>query len=406
MKSGNIRGTILIEITGLGAKRFINICHHHNIFLKKIIWENNSFKAIMKANDLLKCKEIIKTTGVKIRILQKSGLPFWLFKNRNRYYFVIGVAFFLGVVIFLSNFIWKIKVNGNLYYSDETIIEFLYDNNISVGMQTGIIDENSLEELIREKFDRIIWVSVSVNGTKLTIDVKENNTNPIMDEQDAVNDIIATCDGVIESITVRTGTPIVSVGDEVKAGDVLVTSKVECTNESQEVIKTVYTNADADILINTQTEYKDTLLRNYQAKEYTGETEEKQFTRIGDKIIENKSFKCSFEHYDTVVDYKQLATDENFIYPIYYGYIYYREYKLVDKSYSDEEIQAILEENLTNYLNKLQENSIQINDNSVNIEISGYSGTASGIISTTQPAIGYQAPIIIDEIEKSEGTEQ
>ncbi len=405
MKSGGIKGTILIEITGLGAKRFINICHHHNIFLKKITGENNSFNAVMRAGDLLKSKDIIKITGVRIRILKKSGLPFWLFKNRKRYYFAVGVAAFFGIVIFLSNFIWKIKINGNLYYSDNTIIEFLCDNNISVGMQTGIIDESFLEELIRAEFDRIIWVSVSVNGTKLTIDVKENNTNPIMDEQNKINDIVATCDGIIESITVRTGTPIVSVGDEVKAGDVLVTSKVECTNESYEVIKTVYTNADADILINTSIEYEDTLNRSYQTREYTGRTEENEFTRIGNTIIENKSFKCSFEHYDTVVDYKQIATNENFIYPIYYGYIYYREYMLVDESYSDEQMQAVLEENLANYINKLQENSIQINNNSVKIEISGYSGKAYGMINTTQPAIGYQAPIIVEEIEETEGTE-
>lgn len=405
MKSGYIQGIIFIEITGLGAKRFINICHHHNIYLKKISMENNSLKAVMKAGDLLKCREIIRATGVKLKILKKDGLPFWYFKHRKRYIFAIGVAAFLGIVVFLSNFIWKIKVNGNLYYSDETIIEFLYDNNIAVGVQAGIINESKLEELIRAEFDRIIWVSVSVNGTKLSIDVKENNTNPIMDEQDVVNDIIAACDGVIESITVRTGTPIVSVGDEVKKGDVLVMSKVECTNESMEVIKTVYTNADADIMINTSIEYEDVLNRNYQIKEYTGRIEENRFTRIADKIIENKSFKCSFDTYDTIVDYKQIATDRNFIYPIYYGYIYYREYRLIDQSYSDDEIKAVLEENLTNYLNKLQENSIQINNNSVKIEISGYSGKAYGMINTTQPAIDYQEPIIIEEIEETEGTE-
>lgn len=405
MKSGYIQGNILIEITGLGAKRFINICHHHNIYLKKIEVNNNSFKAVMKANDLFKSKEIIKTTGVKLKIIRKDGLPFWYFKHRKRYVFAFGVAAFLGIIVFLSNFIWKIKVNGNLYYSDETIIEFLYDNNIAVGVQAGIINESDLEELIRSEFDRIIWVSVSVNGTKLSIDVKENNTNPKMDEQNVINDIIATCDGVIESITVRTGTPIVSVGDEVKKGDVLVMSKVECINESMEVIKTVYTNADADIMINTSIEYEDVLNRNYQIKEYTGKIEENQFIRIGNKIIENKTFKCPFKNYDTIVDYKQITTDKNFICPIYYGYIYYREYNLVDNNYTDDEMKSILEKNLTNYLNKLQENSIQINNNSVKIEMSGYSGKAYGVINTTQSAISYQKPIIIEEIKETEGTE-
>ena len=404
-KLKNLKGIVLIKITGLGSERFINICHHHNIYMKEIVPEDDGYTAYLKAKDFLKLKSIIKTTGVHIKILDKTGFTFVTHKYRKRNAFIIGVALFIGMLVFLSGFIWRIEINGNLYYSDEMIMDFLNNNNIGIGSNSIVIDETELEETIRQEFDEVIWVSVTLNGTKLSIDVKENITNAVMSEQDITNDIIATKDGVIHSITVRTGTPIVKPGDAVKTGDVLVTSKVECTNESGQVMKTLYTNADADIYIKTEYKYENTIERNYKEKLYTGRVIENEFTRIGDRIFEktlDKSELNKFKNYDIITDYKHLANKNNIIGAVCYGYIYYREYELIDKSYSDEQLYAVLEENFQNYINKLRENSIQIEADSVKIELSGYLGRAHGIINAIESSVGYQEPIITHEPEGTE----
>ncbi len=405
MKHEYFKGNVLIKITGLGSERFINICHHHNIYLNGVVSEDDGYMAYLKAKDFLKIKNIIKTTGVHIKILDKSGFPFWIHKYRKRNAFIIGAILFVSMLVFLSGFIWRIEINGNVYYSDENIIDFLHNKDIGIGSTTLTINETNLEEGIRQEFDEIIWVSVTLNGTKLTIDVKENTTNAIMLEKDEINDIIATKDGVIHSITVRTGTPIVKPGDTVKAGDVLVTSKVECINESGQIIKTLYTNADADIYIKTEYVYENTVERNYKDKLYTGRIIESEFTRIGERIFEkslDKSELNKFKNYDIITDYKYLSNKNNIIGAVCYGYIYYREYELIDKSYSDYQLNAILDENFKNYIRKLQENSIQIEGDSVKIDLSGYSGRAYGIINTIESSVGYQEPIITDEPEGTE----
>ena len=61
---------------------------------------------------------------------------------------------------------------------------------------------------------------------------------PISQDEQTPKDIIATKDGIIRTIFVRTGTALVKPGDTVKEGDVLVSSKVSCTNESMEEIDT------------------------------------------------------------------------------------------------------------------------------------------------------------------------
>lgn len=404
-KLKDIKGIVLIKITGLSCERFINICHHHNIHMKDIVPVDDGYTAYLKAKDFLKLKSIIKTTGVHIKILDKTGFPFFTHKYRKRNAFIIGAFLFIGMLVFMSGFIWKIEINGNLYYSDEMIIDFLDNNDIGIGSNSIIINETALEEKIRQEFNEIIWVSVTSDGTKLSIDVKENITNAMMAEKDTVNDIIATKDGVIHSITVRTGTPIVKPGDVVKTGDVLVTSKVECTNESGQVMKTLYTKADADIYIKTEYKYENIIERNYKEKMYTGRVIENEFTRIGDRIFEkafDKNELNKFENYDIITDYKYLTNKNNILGAVCYGYIYYREYNLIDKSYSDEQIYAVLEENFKNYVNKLQENSIQIEADSVKIELSGYSGRAHGMIYAIESSVGYKEPIITDEPEGTE----
>ena len=64
--------------------------------------------------------------------------------------------------------------------------------------------------------------------------------------------------------------------------------------------------------------------------------------------------------------------------------------------------QVHLVENFQNYINKLRENSIQIEGDSVKIDLSGYSGRAYGIINTIESSVGYQEPIITDEPEGTE----
>lgn len=377
----------------MSTERFINICRHHQIYFNRINNNQNGFTGEMNAKDFLKLKPIIKATAVHIKIIEKAG-PYFTYKaNKNRIALILGFIIFIATICTLSRYVWKIEFNGNQFYSEETMLEFLSENQITIGSKASSINEEVLETLIRKEFEEIIWVSVSLNGTRLTIDIKENDTKPLSENEVKPRDIIASKDGTIQSIYVRTGTALVKPGDKVKAGDVLVASKVSCTNESMEDKKIIYTPADADILIETTNEYNDKINRNYEERVYTGEVIEQTIIRIADKLIEIPKKKCKFKHYDVVVDYASPFGKQ-----YEYCYRYYREYEIIEKSYSDSQLNAILEENLLKYINKLEENSIQILDKSVKIDIIGFKGVASGSIRQLEPAIYYQDPIIIEEI--------
>ena len=90
--------------------------------------------------------------------------------------------------------------------------------------------------------------------------------------------------------------------------------------------------------------------------------------------------------------------------PITYAYFYYKEYNITTSEYTDEELEAILNANLANYIEKIQENGIQIIQNSVKIDIGSEAGQASGTLLIRTPATVHIAPAINPATEESEGT--
>lgn len=398
-----LKGSVKISVSGLNTERFINICHNNGILLNNVITTDNSCSMEISVNDFKKIRKPAHICRVKVKITDKDGLPFVMHKYRRRYFFVYGIMIFILVSIIMSGYLWRIDINGNMHYSSKEIINYINGMNIHYGMRTGKISCQEIETGLRKNFDRITWVSADVSGSRLHINIKEDDSSVRTQTDTSQADISAGCDGRIVSIVTRSGTPIVKAGDEVKKGDVLVTSKVESFNESGESFGVRYVHADADIITETTLEYNDKVLREYNLKEYTGRTHTQTGIRIGNRMINyNVRNNCGFTDYDVITEYKKISPYENMNLPVTYAYFYYKEYTLNTSEHTDEEINGILEANNTNYIEKLQENGIQIIQNSVKIDIGEDYGLASGTIILQTPDIMYTPPVINPATEESE----
>lgn len=395
-------GTVRIRVNGLGTERFFNICKNNGLRIYKLCYKNNEAYASMSIKDFRKVRPFRKASGVHIHIEKRFGLPFWMHNNRNRQFFAAGIIIFFTINIFMSRYLWKIEVYGNAYYSADTIIEFVKSLDVSFGTRTSDISCYYIETALRKEFDKITWVSADIDGSRLLINIKENEDTRFIYDAGEPCDIVAAKDGIISSIITRSGTPVVKAGDEVKAGDVLVMSKVESLNESGESFGVKYIAADADIIIDTEYNYNAYIGRSHEQKKYTGRVKERQGIRIGDKRINYDIGRCDYSKYDVFVEYKTVEPYENIVLPVTYAYLHYKEYEMIPAEYTDEELTALLEQKIDNYIKNLQENGIQIMANGVKINISGEGGEASGVISVRESAVIKEPPVILE----SEGIEE
>ncbi|MCM1309106.1 MAG: sporulation protein YqfD [Butyrivibrio sp.] len=395
-----LRGRVGIKVNGLGTERFFNICKNNGIKVYNLRFEENEAHAAMSIEDFRKIRPFRRASGVHIALEKRFGMPFWLYSNRNRQFFVCGIMLFFGINFFMSRYLWRIEVEGNSYYSAKSIVDFVESLDVSYGTKTSDISCYYIETALRREFDKITWVSADIDGSRLLINIKENEDAPSEYTEGEPCDIVAAKDGVVSSIITRSGTPIVKAGDTVKAGDVLVMSKVDSQNESGESFGVRYTAADADVILETEYYYNDYIARAYEKKTYTGREKERQGIKIGDRMINYNVGKCDYDNYDIFVSYEAVRPYKNLTLPITYAFLTYKEYEIIPSEYTDEELDSLINGKIDKYIENLQENSVQIISNSVKIEIDGEGASAEGAISVREPAALKEPPVI----NESEGT--
>ncbi len=395
-----IRGYLLVHLTGYAPERFLNMCGKRNILIWNLEKTKDGYRFFISVDGYKSLRPLLKKTRTKARILEKRGLPFFLFRYRRRKMFAIGVFVFCALLFYTSKFIWNIDVNGNSYLSEETILAFLEEENADFGTKISEIDCAKLEERLRSRYSEVIWTSIKVYGTKLTVDIQES----LLSEQfyqntdEEICDIVAAKDGVITYLITRKGTPSVKIGEEVKAGDCLVSGEIVIYNDFGEVAGYLYERADADILARVDYYYEEVIGANYKEKVYSEEISKNYALQIGDFVIQNPFGKYPQGLYEETIENIQLCLGENFYLPLFFKKISYRFYELVEKKYTKEDVKALAEEHFLLYLQNLEEKGIHIIEKNVMIESVNQNYLVSGMVKAEESIVKYQ-PTEIQSVE-------
>ena len=246
-------GYVRVRLTGRSPERFFNLCRSSKILLWNIACEKEEYRFFLLLPDFYRIRPFAKKAGVRVRIQEKLGLPFFLYRNRKRKLFAAGIAGFFLLLFVMSRFIWNISFDGNLRFSNDTLSRELQEIGVIYGMRKSQVDCDQIEEELRSRCPQIVWVSAHVAGTRLQIRIRENETAgkiPLKDE--TPRNLVTEKAGTVVSMIVRAGKAAVQPGDEVKPGQLLVEGIIPITDDSGEVVRNLFVRADADILLQTQ----------------------------------------------------------------------------------------------------------------------------------------------------------
>lgn len=383
-----LQGYIRLCVAGYSPERFLNMCCFHNLFIWGLEPTEKGYEMYMSISDFRKLKPIIRKTHTKVTLEGRYGFPFFLARYRKRKLFFAGLFLCAVLLRAYSLFIWDIHFEGNERYPDTTLAEFLESEGVAPAMLRSRVDCPGIVKAIRKEYNDIVWVSASIDGSRLKIQVKENeDTFPEKDAsvvpdggEEKPVDLIASADGVVTKIVTRSGIPQVHVGDTVKKGDILVLGRVEVVNDSQEVVSYQYHRSDADVFADTQTEYTDILPLTYQEKVYDGKKKYQPFIRLADWTVSVGSIKNKYEHSERVTEETQIRLGENFYLPLFYGMKSVKSYSLVERTYSEEEARRLLSLDFKRFCEDLEEKGVQIRENDVKIHLYEDSASASGTV--------------------------
>ncbi len=403
-----IKGCVAVRLCGGSVERFLNICRQHGIFMWNIRRaDGEACVCEVRAADFKRMIPYLKKTGTRAKIIKKTGIPFYFPFFKKRIIFFAGVAGCLAALNFTMDYVWAVEYVGNVQISDDELSDFLDGENIHYGAKKDSISCEEEEKRLRERFPNVTWTSIYFEGTKLYVEIKENEKSEPVSSQVEGTDIVADESGEIVSIITRNGVPNVKAGDIVDVGDVLVSGSVPVYNEEQEVSGYQIYDADADIYIKTELDYHSEQKRAYSLAVYTDNDASVGFLEafgyhIDAMWVYDLFFADDEYSHEIITEKKQLVLLDGIYLPVYYGKITKKEYYIKYMAYTDEELKKLLSSELDKFISDLEQKGVQIVEKNVRIEGKGEAMEMNGTLLAVKPT-GVSSAIEIEIKEQESG---
>ena len=223
MAFNNIKKSkILVEIKIIKTERLLNVFWSKNIRVYKIK-RKDAATLVLEIDylDYAKVREIVVNLGGRINIIKSNGFVFFLGGIKKRMSLAIGSVLFLGIIFYLSTYIWSIEVEVQKNIPPFEIRKELSEIGIKPGISKDSIDVKEIEKKLENMSNEILWLRVRIEGSTLKVTVEEK-INPPQAENYEYGNLVATREGEIKRVYTFAGRSAVKAGQLVKAGDVII----------------------------------------------------------------------------------------------------------------------------------------------------------------------------------------
>jgi similar to stage IV sporulation protein len=224
------------------------------------LWDVKRVKDKLYAKTMLRdyknIREAVRRSGVKTRIIKKTGLPFFTFKQRKRVGLVIGVAAAIITVSYLSTMIWTVSVSGNENISDEQILNVFSSLGVKPGAKRRDINAKEISDEALKIFDGdLSFAVVNLNGSNASVEVRESVPAPKIEDNETPCNIVASEDGVVTKVQLYSGQEEIKAGSAVLKGNLLI-SGVKTNQDKTESLVHAAGNVYAEVEKNISSDFE------------------------------------------------------------------------------------------------------------------------------------------------------
>ena len=159
-----------------------------------------------------KAKSISKPMGLAPRLRE-------LFKRRAT---LAAVIVSLLLMLASPTVVWDVRVSGNELLSERDVTSALQSLGLTVGAPWRTVDKSEIEASLLDACPEISWVNINRRGGVAYIEIIESLLPPNNNAEQGYCNVVASVDCVISEISVISGYATVSVGQSVRAGEVLI----------------------------------------------------------------------------------------------------------------------------------------------------------------------------------------
>ena len=276
-----VRGYVVVKVIGNNAQALLNLAVERQIVLWNIAWTPQSELIFgVTVPDFFRLRPLLRQCGLRIRIMQKQGLPFRLARLARRKTFAVGMAAFIALLYILSTFVWQVKIEGETAISHQQILQVAREEGIyPLRWAPKLQGPEQLAGKLVARLPDAAWVGVEKRGTTIVISVVDA-TKPDDGIAEGPSDLVAKYDAVITHISAESGRPLVARHDRVKKGQVLVSGWI-----GDEISgKAVASKGTIKGLVWHEVQIASPLTRKQHA--YTGAANKRSYWVIGNRALQ------------------------------------------------------------------------------------------------------------------------
>ena len=341
-------GSVVVEVRGFSVERFINLAANQNLFLRDVVrMEDGAARMRVSIKGFKQLRGCARKTRCKVRIAQKNGLPFWLFRHRKRKLWGIGAVLFACALYVLTSFVWLVDIEGIERLDESALRAFMAEAGLEAGVSRSKVQPREIEQAMLAHFGGIAFLHIQLTGTRAVVSLSETIPPTAAVSDGTPCDLIAKKDGLILSIATSQGTPMVKSGDVVRAGDILVAGTLAIGEEGAEPLYS-YVAAEADVQAKLYYELEFDVPLAYAEKSFTGKQKTVYSILVLDTLYRPYNPDIPYANYEKLVFPSQLGFGKSFPLPAVWQREEYREFTPQTASRTAEQAESLGAELVTN----------------------------------------------------------
>ncbi len=338
-------GSVSVELSGAKTETVLNKLAERGYALRSVRRTGETTLELrIPENDYEAIHNIALYCQCDLQVVRQSARHELREKLRGRKTLLCSFIVLTLLIMMSSLFVWDIEVTGNEKLTNGELLRALEDCGVSIGSFWLSYSNEDIRNKMQLALPEIAYLAVNVSQSRATVIVRERVEVVQPVDNDMPSDIVATKTGVVDSVNVLQGRAYVVEGQIVNEGDLLVTGYMMSSYEGAED-KYVYALGE----VTARTWYEMTAVAGVieYEKQYKAGKNSRWALEIGEKRLNfyissgNSGVDC-----DRIAREYELAADGLFTLPLTLVKIEEREYELVAKERSVDEVAAELERSL------------------------------------------------------------
>ena len=343
-----LRGSYTVTARAESVCRALNVLMKNNVPFYGVKAEGGGLVGFCLEPDAFrKYVALTAERTIEDERVTRRGLFAFASGYKMRIGFFIGALLCAALLAASSFFVWDINVSGQTGLSEKEILKTLEGYGLYIGAYIPNIDTMRLENELVIDTEELSYASINLRGTVAEVVVRERKEKDV-ENISLPSNLVANCDGQIESIEVRGGMPTVKKGQIVKKGQLLVSGVIDSQAVGYRLVR-----ARGEIYARISRSFTAEVPLVREKKSRTGEKKTRVTIRFFAKKINLFSNNdISFEKYDTIEEEKRLCLFDRVELPVFIIKTTYSEYVTETEKISEEQALSIAEKELAGQTEK------------------------------------------------------